>query len=100
MCPVSRRLCPGKRTLPGLWPGFRKPRQDCGALPTLPAHAPGPKSADSLPGPAERRKRAVALRKERNLSVEEIGAILAQEGTPVSASAVNRMLREAGLPKL
>ena len=51
-------------------------------------------------GPAERRKRAVALRKERNLSVEEIGAILAQEGTPVSASAVNRMLREAGLPKL
>ena len=42
----------------------------------------------------------MALRKERNLSVEEIGAILAQEGTPVSASAVNRMLREAGLPKL
>ena len=61
---------------------------------------PGPKSADSLPSHAERRERAVALRKERNLSVEEIGAILAQEGMPASATAVNRMLREAGLPKL
>ena len=42
----------------------------------------------------------MALRKERNLSVEDIGAILAREGTPASATAVNRMLREAGLPRL
>ncbi len=61
---------------------------------------PGPKREAVLPGRSERRDRAVALRKEHNLSVTEISAILAREGMPTSATAVNRMLREAGLPKL
>ncbi len=61
---------------------------------------PGPRPKAELPGHAERRDRAVALRKQRNLSVEEISVILAQEGMPTSVTAVNRMLREAGLPKL
>ena len=60
---------------------------------------PGPKQDDSLPGCAERRERAVALREERHLSVEQICAILAQERMPTSATAVNRMFREAGLLK-
>ena len=42
----------------------------------------------------------MALRKQRNLSVEEISAVLAREGMPTSVTAVNRILREAGLPKL
>ena len=61
---------------------------------------PGPRRSAELPGHAERSDRAVALRKQRNLSVEEISAVLAQEGMPTSATAVNRILREAGLPKL
>ena len=61
---------------------------------------PGPRRKAELPGHAERRDRAVALRKQRNLFVEEISAILSQEGMPASVTAVNRMLREAGLPKL
>ena len=61
---------------------------------------PGPKRKAALPGRSERRDRAVALRKQHNLSVQEISAILAREGMPTSATAVNRMLREAGLPKL
>ena len=61
---------------------------------------PGPKRDAASPGRSERRDRAIALRKERNLSVGEISAILAREGMPASATAVSRMLREAGLPKL
>ena len=61
---------------------------------------PGPRRKAELPGHAERRDRAVALRRQRNLSVEEISAVLAREGMPTSVTAVNRILREAGLPKL
>ena len=61
---------------------------------------PGPQRQTTLPGHAARRARAVALRKARHLSVEEISAILAREGMPTSVTAVSRMLRAAGLPKL
>ena len=61
---------------------------------------PGPRRKAELPGHAERRDRAVALRKQRNLPVEEISAVLAREGMPTSVTAVNRILREAGLTKL
>ena len=61
---------------------------------------PCPRRKAELPGHAERRDRAVALRKQRNLPVEEISAVLAREGMPTSVTAVNRILREAGLPKL
>ncbi len=54
---------------------------------------PGPRRKAELPGHAERRDRAVALRKQRNLSVEEISAVLAREGMPTSVTAVNRILR-------
>lgn len=53
-----------------------------------------------MPGRVGRRERVVSLRKERNISVENISAALAREGLPTSTTAVNRMLREAGLPKL
>ncbi len=64
------------------------------------ARKPGPKPEAAMPGRAGYRERVVSLRKERNLSVEEISAALAQEGLPTSTTAVNRILREAGLPKL
>ena len=61
---------------------------------------PGPKRETEPSERARRRARAVALREERGLSVEEISETLTREGVPSSATAVGRILREAGLPKL
>ena len=62
------------------------------------ARKPGPNPEASPPDRARRRERAVALREERSLSIDEISAALTREGMPTSAKSVDCMLREAGLP--
>ena len=47
-----------------------------------------------------RDQRIVALRKQENLSITEIAAILSQQGVPVSGVTVMRVLRAAGIGKL
>ncbi len=81
-----RNLCTAFRKNPDR-PFFEEPK-------------PGRKPEAALPGRADRRRRAVELRKKRNLSVAEISETLAQENMPTSVSAVDRMLKEAGIGKL
>ena len=58
-----------------------------------------------LPGarrgtPSAVRDRIAELRRDRNLSAGQIAEIVEEEGTDVSVRTVERVLREAGFPKL
>jgi transposase len=50
--------------------------------------------------PADIRVRIIELRRERNLSAGEIAEIVEDEGTDISVRTVERILTEAGFPKL
>ncbi len=53
------------------------------------------------PSPAEtRRKRIVALRQTRNLSIYDIADVLKREGLPASPPHIQGVLKDAGLPRL
>ena len=53
------------------------------------------------PSPAEtRRKRIVALRQTRNLSIYDIADVLKREGMPASPPHIQGVLKDAGLPRL
>ena len=60
----------------------------------------GPKPRTDQPLAVKRRQRVIDLRKERNLSANEISEELAGEGMSTSITTISRILREAGLPKL
>ncbi len=67
------------------------------------AHRPAPANVDQPPRPdsrSQRDQRILQLRKEKNLSVEEIYRILLLEEIQVSISTVGRIVRKAGVPKL
>ena len=62
---------------------------------------PGRKPDRPPPAALDRNRRILQLRRDRQLSILEISAILASEGfQSASKSAVARVLRDAGIPKL
>ena len=62
----------------------------------LPDRRGAPKDASKI----DRNKRIVTLRKQQNLSAHEIARWLTREGDPISETAVQRILKAEGLPKL
>ena len=64
--------------------------------PAKPKEGPAPAAGAR----ARRDGRILELRRSRRLSVHRIAELMAQEGTPVSAVTVSKVIRAAGLPRL
>lgn len=60
----------------------------------------GPKPKTDQPLQVKRRRRVIVLRKEHNLSVNEISEKLEGEGMKTSITTISRILKDCGLPKL
>jgi DNA-binding CsgD family transcriptional regulator len=61
------------------------------------AATPGPKSA---PAKDAARDRIIALRTGQGLSIDEIAAVLAAQGTPLNRTGIAEVLADEGLPRL
>jgi transposase len=61
------------------------------------AAKPGPKAA---PAKDAVRDRVIELRQHQGLSIDEIAAVLAREGTPLNRTGVSEILTAEGLPRL
>ena len=58
---------------------------------------PGPKSA---PAKDAARDRVIELRQSQSLSIDEIAAVLAREGTALNRTGISEILAEQGLPRI
>ena len=61
---------------------------------------PGPEPGRQTPDTRRRDERAVELRRQSNLSAADISRRLAEEGITAGQTTVQRILRQAGFPKL
>lgn len=83
-------------TLRNLCTEFRKNPHRC----FFQVNKPGPKPQTDEPVALRRRRRIIELRKELNLSVNEISERLADEAMAASITTISRILKDEGLPKL